>query len=344
MKFSKLKEIDSTLNVLFGEPESFELTGISNAQKPEDKQFIFVKSLKFLNTIGRLSGKSEFLTSGVVLEEKFYEAIKEKEEFKALKNTFAWGATVHNVNHAMCSLSKPFYDILYGDLNYYVDGRQMGECDIHVDAQIAQNVFIGSNSKVGKGSVIMPGAVIMPKVEIGENSIIFPNVTVYPYTKIGNNCRIHASTVIGADGFGYNFIAGEHVKVWHLAGVIIEDNVEIGGASMVDAGAFMATKVGMGSKLDNFCQISHNAQVGKHNVFAGQAGVAGSGETADYCAFGAGAGLAPGARIGKGCQLAARTIVSENAVIEAGQVLGGHPARPLKEWLKSQAKIRQLIK
>ena len=344
MKFSKLKEIDSSLDILFGDAESFDLTGISNAQKPEVNQFIFVKSARFLADIGRLSQLKEYKESGIVLEVKFFELIKDSEDFEKIKSDFAWGAVVNNVNHAMCSLSKPFYDILFGELNYYVDGRQMGNAHVHVDAQIAQSAFIGCNSKIGAGSIIMPGSVIMPEVEIGDNTTIFPNVTVYPYSKIGNNCRIHASTVIGADGFGYNFIGGEHVKIWHLAGVVIEDDVEIGGATMVDAGAFMPTKIGVGTKLDNFCQISHNAQVGKHNVFAGQAGVAGSGETADYCAFGAGAGLAPGARIGKGCQLAARTIVSENAIISDGMVLGGHPARPLKEWLRSQAKIRQLIK
>jgi UDP-3-O-[3-hydroxymyristoyl] glucosamine N-acyltransferase len=344
VKFSKLVEIDSSLKILFGDAESFNLAGISNYQRPEENKFIFVKSARFLSSIGRLSGDKEFKKTGIVLEFKFFETIKETEDYQKIKNNFAWAAVVNNVNHAMCSLSKPFYDILYRDLNYYVDGRQMGDAQVHVDAQIAQNAFIGCNTKIGANAVIMPGAVIMPEVEIGDNTIIFPNVTVYPYSKIGKNCRIHASTVIGADGFGYNFIDGEHVKIWHLAGVVIEDNVEIGGATMVDAGAFMPTRIGLGSKLDNFCQISHNAQVGKHNVFAGQAGVAGSGETSDYCAFGAGAGLAPGARIGKGCQLAARTIVSENAIIPDGVVLAGHPARPLKEWLKSQAKIRQMIK
>jgi UDP-3-O-[3-hydroxymyristoyl] glucosamine N-acyltransferase len=344
VKFSKLKEIDKSLDTLFGDAESFDLSGIANAQMPEDNKFIFVKSKRFMSNIGRLSKLDEYKKSGIVLEIKFYESIKDSEEFLNLKKIFAWGATVADVNHAMCSLSQPFYDQLFGDLNYYVDGRQMGSAQVDVNTQIAQNAFIGCNTKIGAGSIIMPGAVIMPEVEIGENTTIFPNVTIYPYSKIGNNCRIHASTVIGGDGFGYNFINGEHVKIWHLAGVIIEDDVEIGGATMVDAGAFMPTKVGKGTKLDNFCQISHNAQVGPHNVFAGQAGIAGSGETAEYCAFGAGSGLAPGARLGKGCQLAAHSIVSENSIISEGMVLGGHPARPLKEWLKSQAKLRQLIK
>ena len=51
--------------------------------------------------------------------------------------------------------------------------------------------------------------------------------------------HVNQAVVIGGDGFGYNFFNGEHLKVWHLSGVIIEDNVEIGANSTVDAGAFI---------------------------------------------------------------------------------------------------------
>lgn len=344
MQLSDLKILDPSYEVIVDKSNSVEITGISNAIKPEPNTFIFIKNAKFLKSLGRLSNESEFLKTGIIFEEKYYNSIKDSQELKETVEKFLWAAKVDNVNFSMCVFSKPFYDKLYGELNYHIDGRQLNLAQVDVDAEIAQNVFIGSNVKIGKGTVIMSGAVIMPNAEIGDNSIIYPNTVIYPYSKIGNYCRIHSGAVIGADGFGYNFFKGEHLKVWHLSGVIIEDHVEIGANSTIDAGAFIPTKIGEGTKIDNFVQIGHNCQVGKHNVLAAQAGFAGSSESDDYCAFGAGAGLAPGARVGKGCQFAARTIVSENAIIEPGQVLAGHPARPLREWLKSQAKIRQLIK
>ena len=67
-------------------------------------------------------------------------------------------------------------------------------------------------------------------------------------------------------------------------------------------------------------------------------------EIEDYCVFGAGAGLAPSAHIKKGAQIAARAVVSENAVIPEGQVYAGHPARPLKDFLKAQATLNKLAK
>lgn len=344
VNFSELQEIEASIEVLFGSPESMDLKSISSSLSPEEETFIFVKSQKYLDEIGRLAKRDNYKNSGIMLESSFYEKIKDEASYQQLAKSFAWGACVKDVNQAMCSLSKIFYDKKFGELNYYVDGRQMGNADVDPTAKIAQNVFVGTHVFIGKNVIIMPGVTIMPHVSIDDNSVIYPNVTIYPFCKVGKNCRIHASTVIGADGFGYNFYGGVHNKIWHLAGVEISDNVEIGGAAMIDAGAFISTKIGEGSKLDNFCQISHNVQVGKHCVLAGGAGSAGSGEIGDYCAFGARAGLAPGARVGNQTMLGANAIVSENSSWPDKSVLAGHPARPMKQWLKAQAKLRQLIK
>lgn len=344
LKYSQLHKFDSSLIAVFGIPDSMDLESISSALKPEPNTFIFVKNMKFYQSVGRLSEDNDFSNTGIVLDENFFLSIKDTEIYSEMEKKFSWGATVQNIAKAMCLLSKPFYDLKYENLNYYVDGRQMGNAEVDPTAQIAQNVFVGSHAQIGKDVRVMAGATILPNVVIDEGTIIFPNVTIYPYSNIGKNCRIHASAVIGGDGFGYNFFDGAQQKIWHLGGVIIEDNVEIGGAAMVDAGAFIATKVGEGTKLDNSCQISHNAQIGKHCVFAGGAGSSGSGEVGDYCAFGARAGLAPGARVGNKVMLGAYAIVSENAIIPDNSVLAGHPARPLKEWLKSKAELRKLIK
>lgn len=344
IKYSEIKNIDSTLEVVFGDPELLDLEGISSALRPEKNTFIFIKNKKYFQDIGRLAHQKDYTKTGIVFEKKYYDLIRHTDDFLFVKEQFAWGAISADVNRSMCLLSKPFYDLKFGRLNYFVDGRQMGNADVDPTAQIAQNVFIGSNVFIGKNVVIMPGSTILPEVIIGDDTIIFPNVTIYPYCKIGKKCRVHSSAVIGADGFGYNFYDGEHHKIWHLGGVIIEDNVEIGGATMVDAGAFIPTLIGEGTKLDNFCQISHNVQVGKHCVLAGGAGSAGSGEIGDYCAFGARAGLAPGSRVGNATMLGANAIVGENTIWPDKSILAGHPARPLKQWLRAQAMLRKLMK
>ena len=344
MNYSDLKRYDPSFTLKYGTEDIVEVKTISHAHDPQDDSFIFIKNKKFLSDIGRLSSSDNFLYSGIVIESSFFDEIYRESSFKKIESRFLWIATVKDVNHSMCLLSKPFYENTYGKLNYFVDGRQMGSASISPNSQIAQGVFIGENVTIEEGVEVYPGAVILPEVTVGPDTIIYPNVTVYPYTKIGRNCRIHANTSIGTDGFGYNFINGTHLKIWHLAGVEISNDVELGSSTKIDAGAFMPTRIGEGTKADNFVQISHNAQIGKHNIFVGKSGVAGSVETGDYCIFAGGAGVAPGARNGKGCQIAAMALVSENAIVPDGSVLSGHPARPLKEWLKSQAKLRQLIK
>lgn len=344
INYTDLQHIDSTLTTIFGEPESMSLESISSALKPEPSTLTFIKNSKFYEQLGTLGEDQVFNQTGLVVEENFYQTIKETDLYQDIKKRFAWGATVKSVDVAMSDLSRLFYDQKYADLNYYVDGRQMGTAQVDPTAHIAQNVFIGSDVVIGKNVKIMPGVTILPKVVIEDGTILFPNVTVYPFSQIGKNCRLHAGAVIGADGFGYNFFESKHQKVWHLAGVIIGDDVEIGAGSMVDSGAFMTTRIGEGTKIDNLCQIAHNVQIGKHCVMAATSGLAGSAQLEDYCALGAGSGVAPGGKLKMGTQLAALTLVSENSSWPQKSILAGYPARPLNEWLKAQAKLRQLLK
>lgn len=343
MTFAELQELDSSLKLIDGNPPEY-IQGISHSEGPTAGTFCLVKNSRFQRYIGYRLEQNEFPQSGVLLEEKYYNSIKDKDDFKSLKKQFGWVAVVKDINYAMVVMSRPFYDRKFDHLNLDVDGRQMGTANIHPEAEVAQNVFIGENVTIGAGVKICPGVVIMTEAQIGDNTIIYPNTTIYPYTTIGKNCRIHAQVSIGADGFGYNFYEGEHKKVWHFSGVKIGDNVEIGATATVDAGAFAPTTIGNGCKLDNAVNVGHNAWLGDHCVLCGKVGVAGSSVLGNYVVIGGGGGTYPGARLGDGVQLGALSIVHENTVWEKGTVLGGNPAMPLKDWLKHQARLRRLAK
>ena len=249
---------------------------------------------------------------------------------------------VDDAQLATARVSKLFFDQLNGDCNDMVDGRQMGTAEVHPSAWIAQGVFLGSHVKIGKDVQIFPGVTILSHTEIGNGSIIFPNVVVYRFVKIGQGCRIHACSVIGADGFGYYFHQGIHHKIWHLGSVLIEDNVEIGACTTVDRGTFSDTIIQLGAIIDNQVQIGHNCQLGKGVIVCGQTGFSGSVEFGDYSVAGGRAAFAPDVRVGKRCQVAGLAGVTCNR--PDGSIVAGHPARPLKEWLRSEAKMRSLIK
>lgn len=339
VKFEDLLSLDSSMEVISGKTDGLQVQTISHFQEPEAGSFVFAKKRKILDAMTGAKLKE----SGLVIEKKLWEELDDSQS-KDLENKFLWIASVENVDHSMSKLSKPFYDQLFSDLNLFVDGRQMGTAQVDPDAEIAQGVFIGDSCKIAAGVKIMPGCVILPHVEIGEGTIVFPNVNIYPYVKIGNSCRIHSGTVIGCDGFGYNFFDGHHQKVWHIGGVEIADHVEIGCNTMIDAGTFSPTRIGSHSRIDNDVQISHNVQVHKNVIICGKTGLAGSVVVEDYGAFGAGAGVAPSAHLEQGVQVAARAVVSENARVKKGETVAGHPARPLREWLKTQATLSRLTK
>lgn len=343
MKFTELVALDSSLELQLKTSCNFEIESISHSDKPIPRTICFVKNKNFLSTIGRRCSVSKFEESGIVIEQAFFSELSDAET-NDLTQKFHFVATIKDVSKAMCTLSKPFYDLKMNAMNFQVDGRKMGSAQISPTSRISEGVFIGEHVKIGSNVVVMPGCTILPYAEIGDGTTLFPNVTVYSEVKIGRDCRIHSGTVIGADGFGYHFSGGAHQKIWHLNSVVIGNNVEIGSNSMIDCGAFIDTTVGDGTKIDNGVQISHNAVVGKHNIFCGMSGVAGSSEVGDYNVFAAGAGCAHNVKLGSGIQLAAKTVVSENSVINEKVVLAGHPARPLNEWLRSQAILRKLSK
>lgn len=340
MKLHDLQKFDSSLKFVKNSEWPEEILAISALDALLPNSVVFVKNAKFLQKLIPHIAKAMELKIGLIVDEKFFNLVNA--ELKSEMEKLPWIAVTSNVAMSLTLLSKPFYESKMGGVNTQVDGRQMGTTDVDPSAFIAQNVFIGEHVKIGKGVEIMPGCVILPHSEIGENTKIYPNVTLYPFTKIGRNCRIHSGTVIGSDGFGYTFHQGQHVKIWHMGGVTIHDDVEIGSNSSVDMGTFSPTVIGAGTRIDNLCQIAHNVKIGKGCVICGQCGIAGSAVLDDYVVMGGRAAIGPDSHIGMGTQVAGGAKVNEGAIWPAGSKLGGHPAKDLKEWMKGVAYLRTM--
>ena len=141
---------------------------------------------------------------------------------------------------------------------------------------------VGADVVVGANTTLHAGVVIGRGCRIGADTVLHARVVLYDDCAIGDRVVIHANAVIGADGFGYRFQGGKHVKVPQLGWVEIGDDVEVGAGSTIDRGTFGATRVGAGSKIHNLVMIAHNCQIGEHNLLASQVGVAGSTSTGDH--------------------------------------------------------------
>lgn len=340
MKLQELKKFDPSLEFVKNSEWPEEILAISALDGLSDNSVIFIKNAKFFDKLAPHLDEAIAKKIGAIIDGKFFNLVNA--EIKASLEKLPWIALTNNVPMSLTSLSKPFFDKKMKGVNTQVDGRQMGSVEIDPSARIAQNVFIGENVKIAGNVEVMPGCVILPHSEIGENTTLYPNVTLYPFSQIGKNCRIHSGTVIGADGFGYTFHQGQHNKIWHMGGVIIQDDVEIGSNCSIDMGTFSPTVIGTGSRLDNLVQIAHNVKLGRGCIVCGQGGIAGSAVLEDFVVMGGRAAIGPDSHIGMGTQVAGGAKVNEGAIWPKGSKLGGHPAKDLREWMKGIAYVRTM--
>lgn len=215
------------------------------------------------------------------------------------------------------------------------------------DAVIAPGVCIEEGVLISSGVHIGPGCSIGRGSKIGSHSVLFSGVHVYPLTQIGERTRIHSGTVIGTDGFGYAQDVSDnakviHEKIHHIGWVEIGDDCEIGANSCIDRGTIGATKILSGAKIDNLVQIGHNCVVGEGAVICGAAGLAGSVTIGRFAMIGGGVGISNGVAIGDFAKVMARSGVNKDVL--AHQMVGGYPARDIREFRKLHIELLRLVR
>jgi UDP-3-O-[3-hydroxymyristoyl] glucosamine N-acyltransferase len=216
---------------------------------------------------------------------------------------------------------------------------------IAADAAVGANVTIGLQAKVGAGSAICAGANIGADVVIGDGCMLAEGVVVRYRCVIGNRVRIGSNSVIGYDGYGYDFAGGVHHKVPHAGNVVVEDDVEFGACTCVDRAKWGSTRIGAGSKIDNLVQIAHNVQVSPGCILAAQAGVAGSTKLGRFVVLGGQVGVRDNIEIGDGTEVGACCCVAQT--VKPGQTLLGIPAIDARTYLrevKARGKLPELLK
>lgn len=206
---------------------------------------------------------------------------------------------------------------------------------IHPTAQIGTGaalhpfVVIGEGSVLGERCRLYSGVVVGRNCRLGDDVVLHPHVVLYDCTLLGHRVIVHANAVLGADGFGYRFQEGKHVKMPQFGNVEIGDDAEIGAGTTIDRGTFQATRIGSGTKIDNQVQIGHNCQIGKHNLFVSQVGIAGSCSTGDYVVIAGQVGVSDHVHIDDRAIIGARSGVVRD--VPAGERMLGAPARPESE-------------
>jgi len=237
-------------------------------------------------------------------------------------------------------------------LRYFHPEDERPASGIHPSTVVGKDVTIGKNVSVG------PNCVLEDNVNIGDNTILrglsfvgknvtigvdclfHSRVSVRESCIIGNRVILQDGAVIGSDGFG--FAPGEegYLKVPQVGNVVIEDDVEIGANTTVDRATLGKTTIRRGVKLDNLVQIAHNVEIGESTVMAAQGGVAGSTRIGKYSMFGGQVGINGHMRLSDGVKAAAQSGIVKDP--GENQIVGGSPARLIREWQRVEASLRRL--
>lgn len=186
---------------------------------------------------------------------------------------------------------------------------------VDASAVIGANTSIGNFTSIGKDVVI------------GDSCVIADNVTLLEGVTLGDRVSVGPGCVIGTDGFGYEPRAdGTYVKFPHIGTVIIGDDVEIGGNTVIDRGALGATIIEPGVKIDNLVHISHNVRVGRNSLIIANAMVAG------------GVNVGEGSWIGPSSNILDRTALGKKSFVGMGvsviKNIPDHGRFTLKHFLK----------
>jgi len=253
---------------------------------------------------------------------------------------------VESANKPVIQVSNPLVAFIK-ILNHF-HPEHKPSAGIHPTAIIADNVTLGKNVSIGPYVVIESGSVIGDNcaikghvyighdVTLGADTTIHPQVTIYDKCKIGHRVCIHASTVVGSDGFGYTLEDGQHLKVPHVGHVVIEDDVEVGANTVIDRATLGTTVIGEGTKIDNLVQIAHSVKLGKHNILCAFTGIAGSTSSGNHVIFAANVGVSDHVRIDDGVILGARAGVPPRKHLKQGNIYLGSPARPREKAIEQE--------
>ena len=179
------------------------------------------------------------------------------------------------------------------------------------------------------------GSVIDSDVEIGDDTFIADHVVIRSRTRIGKRCIIRSNAVIGESGFGFDFADRVPVRIPHLGGVVLGNDVLIGCGTIVSCGTLEDTLIEDDAKIDNLVVVSHNCTVGRGSIVTAGAILCGRSQVDQFTWIGANSTIREGGiKIGEGALVGLGAVAL--APVAPFHVVMGNPARVLRQRDKTE--------
>ena len=192
--------------------------------------------------------------------------------------------------------------------------------------------FLHQETNVDPSSSIASSVIIGVNCKVGKNTTICENVVIHDSSVIGDNVIIRENSIIGAEGFGFERDPEQRnlpIAFPHLAGVVIEDFVEVGSNTVVAKGALNDTYIRRGTKINSLVRIAHHCDIGENTLV--MAGVI----------LGGGVRIGSNALLGTNSTVRQKISLGNNVVVGSGAVVVnnfkdnstaiGNPARELRK-------------
>jgi UDP-3-O-[3-hydroxymyristoyl] glucosamine N-acyltransferase len=216
---------------------------------------------------------------------------------------------------------------------------QEAPAGIHPTASVDPTATHGQRLRVGALAIIEADVILGDDVTIGAGAKILRG------TRIGSRVVIQPGAVLGSTGFGYvrHPSTGEYILFPQQGTLVLEDDVEIGANTTIDRGALGETRIGQGTKIDNLVQIGHNCRIGRNVIIASQVGISGSTTIEDGVIMAGQVGLGDHVTIGPNVILGGQSGVYPGKTLTGPhELFAGTPAEPVRDFLKSLARLRRL--
>jgi len=187
-------------------------------------------------------------------------------------------------------------------------------------ADIHKSVFIGPYCVIGN-------------CLIGSKSQIYAHAIINDYVRIGKNVTIREHCVIGSHGFAFpRDDKGTLLRLTHIGGVIIEDNVEIFPFANVDRGTFGDTVIESGTKIDHYVHVSHNSRIERDCFIAAGVVFCGSSTIGAKSWAGVGSIIKQSTKVGRCVTLGLGAVVIKD--VDDGDTVAGVPAKSLQKKMR----------
>ncbi len=196
---------------------------------------------------------------------------------------------------------------------YHPVGKALG-ADIHPTALVSPGASLADGVEVG------PYCIIESDVRLGRGTRLGAFAQVLRFTSLGENNNIGSHVILGGEPMDLKFKGEEsYLEIGHRNTIREFSTVHRG---TLNGGGL--TKIGDDNFIMAYCHITHDCQLGNHNIVPNGMQMAGHVVVGDFVTFGATVGVHQFCRIGSHAMIGMMSKITRD--ILPYSLADGHPA------------------